>query len=367
MNYFVALLFFVSLNLYADQSKKSKLPVIDAYITVLDPQHLTSVRVSIENSKEDNKIKRSEINFGDGFVSNKKDVIHQYAQDGVYNINIKVWDNKNTMSQYSKFVDVASNLVFSDGTSVYGPYLIHDNRKLSFPAPHLSADKKYKLVLTKQNKNLAARYYEKYLKWYERHFKSIDQHEEKEKFKVNVELNNIEIFVANEITENTLKAEKFVILKPENKLKFEIEHARKNKYAIELIELDFVKDTEPPVLSSIIQSGGLTNNAQLPVAISDISGEVTTIVWIVLLDGTQQQIISTNELNFNIPLVEGVNNFIVQTEDQFHNRSELIYLDNIVLDTIAPALVAIAPASDAVTYTYQLPFDKQIDLSFLKR
>lgn len=66
MNYFVALLFLVSINSYAHQGK-NKSPVIDSYITVLDSEHLTSVRVNIENSDDpDGKIERTEINFGDG-------------------------------------------------------------------------------------------------------------------------------------------------------------------------------------------------------------------------------------------------------------------------------------------------------------
>lgn len=75
-------------------------------------------------------------------------------------------------------------------------------------------------------------------------------------------------------------------------------------------------------------------------------------------------IISTNELSFNIPLVEGVNNFIVQSEDQFHNRSDLIYLDNIVLDTIAPTLSSVLPANLSNVYSYNLPFDKTIQINF---
>ncbi len=99
MNYLVTLLFFVSVNAFAGQSKNNP-PVIDAYISVLDEAHLSSVRVNIEKSQDsDGKIERTEIDFGDGFLSSAKDVIHRYAADGSYNITVKAWDNKNAMSQ----------------------------------------------------------------------------------------------------------------------------------------------------------------------------------------------------------------------------------------------------------------------------
>lgn len=107
MNYLAAFLLFVSVNVNAAPIKNSP-PVIDAYITVLDEAHLSSVRVNIEKSFDsDGKIERTEIDFGDGVVSAKSDLIHQYSLDGVYIISIKAWDKKGLMSQYSQSIDVS--------------------------------------------------------------------------------------------------------------------------------------------------------------------------------------------------------------------------------------------------------------------
>ena len=145
------------------------------------------------------------------------------------------------------YLHVASNLVFTDEIPIYGPKVIHDNRKTAFSFSNYSADKKYKLVLTKQKSGWISTYYEKSLDWFDHRFKSERKHEDK--FEINVELNGVDIFAKNEITGSTELAEKFVNLKPENKFKFNIEHARRNKYILEVKEVGFIKDIQAPVIS----------------------------------------------------------------------------------------------------------------------
>lgn len=75
MKYLVVLILLVSLNSFANQNRNNP-PVIDAYITVVDEDHLSTIRVNIERSRDtDGKIERSEINFGDGFKSSDKDIV----------------------------------------------------------------------------------------------------------------------------------------------------------------------------------------------------------------------------------------------------------------------------------------------------
>lgn len=208
----------------------------------------------------------------------------------------------------------------------------------------------------------------------EHRFKTEKNHEDK--FEINVELNGVDIFAKNEIAKSTERAEKFVNLKPENKLKFDIEHAHRNKYILEVKEVGFVKDIQAPVISMAIQSEAITNNSQLPVTISDISGEITTYVWKVMPQaqlapvtaGTVNQlIITTTQSSFNIPLTEGINYFIIQSVDRFNNKSEFVYLNNILLDTIAPLPVLISPAALASDYTYQFPYGKNIYVRFSEK
>ncbi len=265
-------------------------------------------------------------------------------------------------------------MVFHEGVSVYGPKLIHDNSKVTFSASTYSPGKKYKLILIKQSSSWITAYYIKSLDWYDRHFRANEHRDDT--FEVNIELNGISVFAKDEIAKNSMRVEKFVNLKSENELKFKFEHSQRNKYKLEITEVDFVKDTQAPEIAATIDSTGLTNNSQLPVKISDISGEVTTYVWKVMPQaqiapvtaGTVNQlIITTTQRSFNIPLTEGVNYFIVQSVDRFNNRSEFVYLNNIVLDTVAPLPVLISPAALASDYTYGVPYVKQIFVRFSEK
>lgn len=359
---FVLLLLCV-FNVEAHNNNSNKKPVIDAYISILDAQHLTSVRVNIENSDDpDGKITKTEINFGDGFVSSKDDVIHQYAADGVYTITIKAWDNKNAVSVVTKNIDVASNLILSDGASIYGPVAIKDNKTYSFNANASQLEKKFKLVLTQQSEGIYSMYLNKLLNWY---YKFIGN-KHTDKFEANVELNGIQIFAKNEISKNTLIAEKFVNLKSTNKLKADFEHEHGNKFKVEIKEVVIVKDTEAPVIAINVESGAIVNQDFIPVNITDASGQVTTYVWKVMLQaqngppasaGTVNQLIlTTNASSFNIPLTQGSNSFILQTLDIFGNLSYYYYINNITFDNTAPEIISMEiPIESGTFFYYKIP------------
>ncbi|MBY0553600.1 PKD domain-containing protein [bacterium] len=358
---FVLLLLCV-FNVEAHNNNSNKKPVIDAYISILDAQHLTSVRVNIEKSDDpDGKITKTEINFGDGFVSSKDDVIHQYAADGVYTITIKAWDNRNAVSVVTKNIDVASNLILSDGASIYGPIGIKDNKTYSFNASASQLQKKFKLILTQQPENRYSMYLNKFLNWC---YKFLG-HNHNDKFEANVELNGIEIFAKNEISKNTLKAEKFVNLKNSNKIKADFDHEHGNKFKVEIKEVISLKDEVAPVITINVQSGSEVNTDHIPVSISDISGQVTTDVWKVMplaqngppvSAGTvNQHILTTTASSFNIPLTEGLNSFILRSQDIFGNVSNYYYINNILYDGTAPEILSLTPQLAGTFYFYEIP------------
>lgn len=183
------------------------------------------------------------------------------------------------MSQYSQSIDAASNLVFSGGVSVFGPKIIPENVKESFSGT-CAANKKYKLILRKQASGWVSGFYRKSLDWYDRHFRASENRNDV--FEVNVELNDINVFATSEINKDTVRVEKFVNLKSVNQVNLNIKHASRNKYRLEIVELDYVKDIQPPLISTTIQTGSVTNKNQLPVTISDTSGATTTYVWKVM-------------------------------------------------------------------------------------
>lgn len=357
----LALLFSFNVKAHNNSNNNQK-PIIDTYISILDAQHLTSVRVNIEKSDDpDGKITKTEINFGDGFVSSKDDVIHQYAADGVYTITIKAWDNRNAVSVVTKNIDVASNLIFSDGASIYGPIGIKDNKTYSFNASASQLQNKFKLILTQQPENRYSMYLNKFLNWC---YKFLG-HNHNDKFEANVELNGIEIFAKNEISKNTLKAEKFVNLQSHNKIKADFDHEHGNKFKIEIKEVSYVKDSTAPAIAINVQSDTEVNTGFIAVNISDISGQVTTDVWKVMplaqngppvSAGTvNQHILTTNASSFNIPLTEGLNSFILRSQDIFGNVSNYYYINNILYDATAPQIVNISPQLDGSFYFYKVP------------
>ena len=101
---------------FSVSAKDSAPPVIDAFISVLDPTHLNSVRVNIENSTaSEGKITISEIDFGDGFIAaNKADVVHTYTSNALFNIKITITDQKGKSSVLNRQVDINSNYLYNN-------------------------------------------------------------------------------------------------------------------------------------------------------------------------------------------------------------------------------------------------------------
>ena len=139
-----------------NSGKKNQAPVIDAYISLQNESNLRAIRVNLQNSYDsDGKIEKYEIDFGDGFKTNKADAIHAYGSDANYTIRIKVWDNKDLKSEYSKVVQIRSNLVFVEGTTVFNANKVKENKNYDFNVLEGETNKIYKLVLTKNQRGAA--------------------------------------------------------------------------------------------------------------------------------------------------------------------------------------------------------------------
>jgi alpha-tubulin suppressor-like RCC1 family protein len=369
-------------------SATNKPPVIDAYVTVLDAQHLRSLYVNLDKTSDPNgKIIKTEVNFGDGFISANTNIIHEYAADGTYNLRIRAWDNKNAVSELNQSVNIASNLVFNEAndTNVYGPQIIKNNKSYSFNVASQPAGSLYKLVLTKKppQGNFAI-FLDAFSHLCYRFlgFNIFDW----AKLDLNIAINGIDIFQDGEITKTTLKAEKFVNLKATNTLAVEIDHDHINQYSVEVKKVGFVKDTQPPVITLVAPPiDNITNKNFIPVTISDVSGSTTTYVWKTLLQASNdpiplnandinQLIITTTQSSFNIPLTEGLNYFIIQTVDMFGNKSDFYYLNNILLDTTPPDVASLSPDLTGTYYFHQidgfpsvLPITKYFDMTFTEK
>lgn len=329
-------LFIITIALSLVSSASSDLNVIannkltqKPYIVISGPTDLLEVRVNIENYKPTGRdIKKSEISFGDGIViSNKKDVYHKYQDSGSYIVIVKTWDNKNTLTTYSETVDANSKYEYRDleGSSVFGPKDIYFRSKYEFSINETKTDKIFKLTLNKSPRKV---YF--FFTWFFDHFRKCDED-------YDVVINDIEIFKEREVTCKTEHVERFVKLQKNNKIKFDHELFRKhNVYSVNIVQVDLIKDTVAPVITSNIKPGVITNNKNIHFSVTDASN-TTTYVW----DKNQNLLFTSKDKEFDFQLTEGINNFIVQSVDVYNNKSQYLYLSDIKLDTLPANLNAI--------------------------
>ena len=109
---------------YAEAKQKvNQPPVVDAYITILDPQHLDSVRVNISKSYDpDGSIVRTRMIIsapGVAAVENENDHIFTYKVPSyvfppIYTITVYAWDDSGAQSVYSKNVELNSDYKLND-------------------------------------------------------------------------------------------------------------------------------------------------------------------------------------------------------------------------------------------------------------
>lgn len=295
------------------------------YIVILGPTDLKQVRVNLDNYQPTNKeIKKYEVNFGDGtVVKNKTDIYHPYTNDQKYLITIKTWDSKNVLTTYTEEVEINSKFVTSviPNTRILGPISFRDERKYSLNLNDGQAAKLYKLSIVKNS--------------------SSNQHGKHRNNKCrrdfNVDINGIDIFKDDEINCSTNLIEKFVRLTKSNRIRFEADESKSgNRFSIEMnaVKLDAPNiDTTVPVLTSNISSGQITKSGVAHISVNELSN-VTTYIW----DNNQNLLNTITSKEFDLPLAQGRNDFILQSLDASGNRSQYLYLTNIVYDSVSPIL-----------------------------
>lgn len=134
-------------------------------------------------------------------------------------------------------------------------------------------------------------------------------------------------------------------------VKFEADRDRYGaKFKVEIHAVELLKNSTPPVLASEVQANTLTRKNSVHISVTT-EQEVSTYVW-----NNQQQLIQTaTAKEFEVPLFEGTNNFVLQAVDALGNKSEIMYLSNITLDTTPPNINAVL-ASEYIYSTYPQTF-----------
>ena len=311
----IAALFTANFSLAA---KPNVPPVIDAYITLLEPARMNSVRVNISKSFDpDGKIVKTRMALaaaGQIPVENVNDYIFtvpnpSYFFPPIYQLTITVWDNDNAQSTYRKDIMLNSDLKVSESTanSVLNLNSVQPNKKNFFSLSGSNIEKNYKLTLTKKNQTNVAQDFLIVL------LNLLGIQTDINTFSGNVSLNDLNIFASDELNFNTVKAEKFVKLESANQLVGSW-NAGTNSIDLEIHEVQFIPDILPPVISSPLSSNQVTNNKSVIFEIQDDSRIFATISLNGNLGQTHSKSLGTN-------LVEGLNDILVYAFDSFGNRS----------------------------------------------
>ena len=105
-------------------------------------------------------------------------------------------------------------------------------------------------------------------------------------------------------------------------------------------------DVLPPIITANQVSNALTNNQLIHISVADASNTVTR-VW-----NNQQQLIGTFSVKeFDLTLIEGQNNFVIQSVDAGNLLSPYLYLSNVSLDTV-PAILNTVISTEYIYSTY---------------
>lgn len=304
------------------------------YIELSDPSNLMEVHVNSSkyNPLAGTIIKR-EVSFGDGtVVLDKTDIYHQYSSAGTYNIVVKIWTSSTSVQTFSKTIEVnpqfrifpiSNSTVFADSAT--------SGKKYSVQLSSTEAQRLYKIRLTKIPSTIDPK---------------------KCKFPWAIKINSMEIFQDGEIDCNTTSIEKLVRLKTLNEIVYHelLVHKNKKIFSTEISAVELVKDYSAPLITSDLSSDALTKKNKIHISVADESN-VISYVW----NQYQNLIFSTNQKNFDVPLLEGLNNFVIQSKDQYNNTSSYLYLTNVIRDSISASLNTVLNA-EYIYSTYPQDF-----------
>lgn len=96
--------------------------------------------------------------------------------------------------------------------------------------------------------------------------------------------------------------------------------------------VNIVTDTNPPLITASVSSGVLTKNNKVQITVADDSNVRTQVFQ----DGNP--ILSVTDKSFELTLAEGLNSFVLRSEDAYHNFSTDFVISNITLDSISPII-----------------------------
>lgn len=305
-------------------------PVFNTYISLIDPQQLNVVRVNFTVYL--GSVSRTEIDFADGTViQNQRDVNHLYNIDGTYTIKVRVWNNKNLMSEFSQTVHIQKNTQYFEKKVVFGPVNPQTQKTFMFSVPAGDVKKLYKIILqTAASSSL-----------------SINAANASE---ASILINNISFFTKSEVALQNTKIEKLITLQSINIVEFK----DALPLSLKIVEMAVQLDVDPPLVTTTISPNAIVRQNQFHVQISDVSA-TTTFVW----NNQSVLILSTASKDFDVALQEGLNDFTIQSVDQYGNKSQPIYLWHITRDTV-PATISTNLVSSSIYSSYPQMFNLQI-------
>ena len=297
-------------------------PVFNTYISLIDPQQLNAVRVNF--TVYIGSVSKTEVDFGDGTViQNQRDVTHLYNADGSYTIKVRVWNSKNLVSEFSQTVQIQKNIQYFEKQVIFGPVNPQKNKLFIFSVPVAQVKKLYKISLqTTSNSNLSVNM-----------ANALDP---------SVLINNVSFFTKSEVATQNTKIEKLVTLQSSNLIEFK----DALPISLKIIEMAPQFDVESPLVTANISANSLVRQNQFHVQVSDASA-TTTFVW----NSKSSLILSTTSKDFDVALEEGLNDFTIQSIDQYGNKSQPIYLWHVQRDTV-PAVIStnLVPSSIYSSY-----------------
>lgn len=150
----------------------------------------------------------------------------------------------------------------------------------------------------------------------------------------NVKINNVEIVNATQLNKTKVYYETVIKLEQVNQVNLTLKGSILSYVNVELKYLGEAIDQTPPVLSSNVSSGVLTNINFVHISIVDKSN-VTNEIY---KDGV---LVQSNTLKeFDLSLTEGINSFVIKSKDSLNNVAQDLVLSNISLDTTPPTLLS---------------------------
>lgn len=329
-------------------------PAVRMQIGYSDSNNLLKVAVTSTGSFDpDGTIIKTEISLGDGsakkiydgkFVKNDSVLNHTYAKVGKYTVTMAHTDNKGLVRSASKIVEVIQVGTLVKVGVTFGPKKYRASNNTYVETINRSAEQAkdfYKVTFKngdgKEYKEEDCRkfsFYER-LKCLIRNAQSIVYKNAIRAKSISLVINNENIVREDEFNLDTDQLIKYVRLSQTNQLRLRVKGNALASVGMLVEQMTVpVVDTTAPVLTSNVESNTVTTFNKIHISISDQSAVTTQIFKSGVLITTQQ----TKE--FDIPLTEGANSFVLKSVDSSQNKAADLVLSNIVLDTTAPVLAA---------------------------